>query len=142
MSVLDNLLLGSYRCYRQREPIPWTSGWVFELFPRLRDRQSQLSATLSGGGAPDAGHWSRARHGQNPACFMLDEPSLEPGAAHRERIFRIISYQGRRCQHLLVDRTRAALQVADRAYCWKWARSRWKGRPRRRHDKGGNLPGP
>ncbi|MDQ3444841.1 MAG: ATP-binding cassette domain-containing protein, partial [Pseudomonadota bacterium] len=50
MSVADNLLLGAFQRYRsgQRDHTQ-TMDEVFTLFPRLRDRRSQLAGTLSGG---------------------------------------------------------------------------------------------
>ena len=117
MSVLDNLLLGSYRRYRQREPNPMDQlAWVFELFPRLRDRQSQLSATLSGGERQmlAIGRALMAK----PCLLMLDEPSLGLAPLIVKEIFRIIAQlRATGVSILLVEQNaRAALQVADRAY--------------------------
>ena len=115
--MLDNPLLGSYRRYRQREPNPMDQlAWVFELFPRLRDRQSQLAATLSGGERQmlAIGRALMAK----PRLLMLDEPSLGLAPLIVKEIFRIIAQpRATGASILLVEQNaRAALQVADRAY--------------------------
>ena len=129
MSVLDNLLLGSYRRYRQREPNPMDQlAWVFELFPRLRDRQSQLAATLSGGERQmlAIGRALMAK----PCLLMLDEPSLGLAPLIVKEIFRIIAQlRATGVSILLVEQNaRAALQVADRAYVLEMGEVTLEGR--------------
>jgi branched-chain amino acid transport system ATP-binding protein len=117
MSVQDNLVLGSYRRYRQRERnYADQLEPVYELFPRLRERRGQLAATLSGGERQmlAIGRALMAK----PRLLMLDEPSLGLAPLIVREIFQII----RRLREtgvtiLLVEQNaRAALQVSDHAY--------------------------
>ena len=48
MSVLENLYMGGYP-KRSRKETASTLTWVFDLFPKLADRQDQMAGTLSGG---------------------------------------------------------------------------------------------
>ena len=73
MSVRENLELGA-RSAEARRRRAETLVWVFDLFPRLRERQGQLAGTQSGGEQQMCaiGRGLMAR----PRLLMLDEPSL------------------------------------------------------------------
>lgn len=73
MSVLDNLLVGAQtrRAWSKHEA---TLDWVFQLFPRLKDRRKQLAGTMSGG-EQQMLNVARALMSR-PDVLMLDEPSL------------------------------------------------------------------
>src|SRR5215813_8979746 len=73
MSVRENLEVGA-RSSEARRRRAETLVWVFDLFPRLRERQGQLAGTLSGGEQQMCaiGRGLMAR----PRLLMLDEPSL------------------------------------------------------------------
>ncbi|MBI2207052.1 MAG: ABC transporter ATP-binding protein [Candidatus Rokubacteria bacterium] len=73
MTVLENLELGA-RTAASRAQRPETLARVFDLFPRLAERQTQLAGTLSGGEQQMTaiGRALMAR----PRLLMLDEPSL------------------------------------------------------------------
>ncbi|MGR7947902.1 ABC transporter ATP-binding protein [Alcaligenes sp. RM2] len=117
MTVEDNLLLGGFRLYRARHP-----GWrdtmdkVYTLFPRLKERRTQLAGTLSGGERQMLAV-GRALMAQ-PKVLMLDEPSLGLAPRVVREIFMIIArLRSTGVAILLVEQNaRAALQVADYGY--------------------------
>jgi branched-chain amino acid transport system ATP-binding protein len=117
MSVIDNLLLGSFRRHRAREHHPMDQlDWVYALFPRLKERSNQLAGTLSGGERQMLAV-GRALMGQ-PRLLMLDEPSL--GLAPRivtEMLEVIGGLRAHGVSTLLVEQNaRAALRLADYGY--------------------------
>lgn len=118
MSVLDNLLLGAYHRYRRdgRRRIERDLEFVFETFPRLKERARQAAGTLSGGEQQmlALGRGWMAR----PKLLLMDEPSLGLAPLVAREIFRVsalLREQGTTI--LLVEQNaRAALDLADRAY--------------------------
>jgi branched-chain amino acid transport system ATP-binding protein len=116
MSVDDNLTLGSYTRHDGSARVQQDRERVFELFPRLRERQSQIAGTLSGGEQQMLA-MGRALM-TKPKVLMMDEPSLGLAPILVETIFQIvaeINQQG--IPILLVEQNaRKALEVAHRAY--------------------------
>ncbi len=119
MSVTDNLLLGAFpRLTRSR-----TRGDVgadleraMELFPRLKERRSQLAGTLSGG---EQQMLAMARATMlNPEVVLLDEPSMGLAPILVAEVFRIIKrLKEEGVTMLLVEQfASAALRVADYGY--------------------------
>jgi len=115
MSVLDNLFMGAYT--RNDKPgIASDMDRVFQLFPRLLERRTQISGTLSGGEQQmlAMGRALMAR----PKVMLLDEPSLGLAPILQETIFSIvreINAQGTTV--LLVEQNaNKALEVANRGY--------------------------
>jgi branched-chain amino acid transport system ATP-binding protein len=117
MPVEDNLLLGGFRPMKLRVA-NWKSGLerVYELFPRLKERRTQLAGTLSGGERQMLAV-GRALMSQ-PKLLMLDEPSLGLAPLVVREIFAIIQrLRQEGVSILLVEQNaRAALQVADHGY--------------------------
>jgi len=117
MPVEDNLVLGGFRQVRLgnrqwRERIDE----VYTIFPRLKERRTQLAGTLSGGERQmlAVGRALMSR----PSLLMLDEPSLGLAPLVVQEIFRTVSaLRQTGVTILLVEQNaRAALEVADHGY--------------------------
>ena len=117
MSVEDNLLLGAWRRFRVGvKDSDQELNSVYMLFPRLRERRSQLAGTLSGGERQMLAV-GRALMGK-PSLLMLDEPSLGLAPLVVRSIFATIAaLRSTGVTILLVEQNaRAALEVADYGY--------------------------
>lgn len=117
MSVLDNLILGTYARFRRGERnFDADIEGVYDLFPRLRERKAQRAGTLSGGERQmlAIGRALMAR----PTLLMLDEPSLGLAPRIVREILRVVvSLRERGVSLLIVEQNaRAALQIADYGY--------------------------
>jgi branched-chain amino acid transport system ATP-binding protein len=115
MSVGENLLLGGYARSARAERKSRLDE-VFTIFPKLRERQTQMAGTLSGGEQQMVaiGRGLMAR----PKILMLDEPSLGLAPIMVEEMFRVIEEINRRgVTVLLVEQnTEHALELAHRGY--------------------------
>jgi len=117
MPVEDNLVLGGYRAMKLRVP-----NWrreierVYTLFPRLKERRTQLAGTLSGGERQMLAV-GRALMSA-PKLLMLDEPSLGLAPLVVRDIFGIIErLRAEGTSILLIEQNaRAALAVSDHGY--------------------------
>ena len=120
MTVLENIKIGAY--LRNDDLSPDIEN-VYNLFPRLRERNWQLAGTLSGG---EQQMLAVARSlMSNPEIMMLDEPSLGLATIIVQEIFSIIKKinQERGTTILLIEQNaNMALKVADRAYVMETGR--------------------
>jgi branched-chain amino acid transport system ATP-binding protein len=118
MSVSDNLVLGAYHRYRheRKEVIAHDMDFVFEIFPRLKDRIKQTAGTLSGGEQQmlALGRAWMAR----PKLLLMDEPSLGLAPVLVREILRVSDELRKQGMTILLveQNARAALDLADRAY--------------------------
>ena len=117
MPVEDNLLLGGfYRWRTGRRDQRARMDEVFAIFPRLKERRTQLASTLSGGERQmlAIGRALMAR----PRLLMLDEPSLGLAPLVVREVLQVVgALRTHGVSVLLVEQNaRAALQVADRGY--------------------------
>ena len=115
MTVADNLVLGAFHRRRDAD-LAADLVAVYERFPRLKERERQLAATLSGGERQMLA-LGRALM-SHPRLLMLDEPSLGLAPLIVQEIFRIIrQLKDAGVSILLVEQNaRAALQIADYGY--------------------------
>jgi branched-chain amino acid transport system ATP-binding protein len=119
LSVLDNLLLGAYRFIGQRGSARRAEvhlEGVFDLFPRLRERRSQLAGTLSGGERQMLA-LGRALM-MRPRLLLLDEPSIGLAPRITADVFASIArLKDAGMTIVLVEQNaRAALAIADEGH--------------------------
>ena len=115
LTVLENLKAGAY-LRKDKDGIEKDIKWVYELFPRLEERNWQLAGTLSGGEQQMLA-MGRALM-SNASMLMLDEPSMGLSPLLVQEIFDIIRDIHKEGMTILLVEQNAqmALSVADRAY--------------------------
>jgi len=122
LSVRENLLLGA-------RAEGWSLSRIFELFPRLKERQEQAGGTLSGG------EQQMLAIGRalltNGRMLLLDEPSEGLAPLIVREIGRIVhGLKGARLSILLIEQNyHLALRVADRVYVMNKGRIVYEGTP-------------
>src|SRR5919107_4354811 len=115
MTVRENLELGAY-LRRDSQGIEADLKRVFELFPRLEERQAQKAGTMSGGEQQMLAI-GRALMG-NPQILLLDEPSMGISPILTERIYETIAEINKQGTTILLVEQNAnfALGVSHRGY--------------------------
>ena len=116
MTVLENLAMGAYMVNHRKEQ-QGRLAFVFELFPRLKERRNQLAGTMSGGErkmlAVARGMMS------SPDLLLVDEPSLGLAPQVTRGVFKALDvlHKERGLTILLVEQNvTKTLQVTDRGY--------------------------
>ena len=119
LTVLENLKIGAYL---RRDNLESDLAWIYELFPRLKERSWQAAGTLSGGEQQmlAVGRALMAR----PKLIMMDEPSLGLAPIVVKGIFDIIKEINRKGVTVLLIEQNAnmALQIADVGYVMETGR--------------------
>lgn len=114
LTVKENLEMGAFQ--RPDKEARETMKWVFELFPRLEERQKQLAGTLSGGEQQmlAVGRGLMAR----PKLMMLDEPSMGLAPLLVKEIFAVIRQINQHGTTILLVEQNAhmALSIAHKGY--------------------------
>ena len=113
LTVLENLKIGAYL---RKDDLTQDLNWVYELFPRLKERSWQAAGTLSGGEQQmlAVGRALMSR----PKIIMMDEPSLGLAPIVVKDIFDIIKEINRMGVTVLLIEQNAnmALRIADIGY--------------------------
>ncbi|MCX6064410.1 MAG: ABC transporter ATP-binding protein [Chloroflexi bacterium] len=115
LTVMENLEMGAFS-RNNKEEISHNIDRVFTLFPRLKERRTQVAGTLSGGEqqmlATGRGLMS------NPSVMLMDEPSMGLAPVLVELIFDIIQQINQEGTTILLVEQNAlmALSIAHRGY--------------------------
>ena len=113
LTVEENLMLGAFS---QKKMDREVLDWVYQLFPRLKERRKQLAGTLSGGEQQMLAIARGLMAG--PELILLDEPSMGLAPVLVEQTFDIIEEINNSGTSILLVEQNAqmALSIADRAY--------------------------
>ena len=126
LTVLENLRIGAY-LRKDKEEIEEDINYVYDLFPRLKERSWQLAGTLSGGEQQmlAVGRAIMTR----PKIIMMDEPSLGLAPLAVKDIFMIIqTLKSTGMTVLLIEQNaNAALHACDYAYVMETGRITMSG---------------
>ncbi len=130
LTVEENLHMGGF--FNSKAEIRKSQDYVYELFPRLKERQYQRAGTMSGGEQQmlAIGRALMSR----PKMILLDEPSLGLAPLVIRQIFEIVGHlRDEGITVFLVEQNaHQALNLADRGYVLETGRIRL-------HDTGANL---
>ena len=129
LTVLENLKLGAY-LRKDKAEIEKDLKWVYELFPRLEERNWQSAGTLSGGEQQmlAVGRALMSR----PKLMMLDEPSLGLAPVIVTQVFDIIKEINKEGMAIMLIEQNAqkVLEFCDQAYIMQVGKVAISGRGR------------
>jgi len=113
LSVEENLMMGAYTLKKYDAK---TLEWIYEILPRLKEREKQLAGTLSGGEQQMLAIGRAIM--SKPKLLILDEPSLGLAPVLVKVIFKAVKQiASSGVTVLLVEQNaKAALKLADRGY--------------------------
>jgi branched-chain amino acid transport system ATP-binding protein len=113
LTVKENLMMGAFtlKDYNQK-----MLEWIYEILPRLKERENQLAGTLSGGEQQMLAIGRAIM--SNPKLLILDEPSLGLAPVLVKVIFQAIKEIAQSGVTVLIveQNARAALKLANRGY--------------------------
>lgn len=126
LSVEDNLRIGAYHP-KARANLSDRLAYVYDLFPRMKERRSQLAGTMSGGEQQMCAI-GRALM-SSPSLLLLDEPSAGLAPVVVQSIFELIlRLRSEGYTVLIVEQNiQQVLQVVDRGYLLETGRVRTSG---------------
>lgn len=124
LTVLENIRIGAYL---RKDSLDEDIKWVYDLFPRLKERSWQMAGTLSGGEQQMLAV-ARALMSR-PELMMMDEPSLGLAPLIVRDIFSIIKEINKNGVTILLIEQNAnmALKTADRGYVLETGRIKLEG---------------
>ncbi len=128
MTVRENLEMGAY-CCKDKAEARQTLSKVFDMFPRLVERQEQLAGSLSGGEQQMLAISRGLMAG--PTLFLMDEPSLGLAPIVTAEIFKKIKQISRTGVSILLveQNAKQALKIADWVYILETGRVKAEGSP-------------
>jgi branched-chain amino acid transport system ATP-binding protein len=126
LTVEENLKMGAFHAAARAE---WaeTLAWVYELFPRLKERRAQFAGTMSGGEQQMCAI-GRALMSK-PKLLLMDEPSAGLAPLVVEQVFDLVRrIRAEGFTVLIVEQNvRQVLELVDRAYLLEVGRIRLSG---------------
>jgi len=126
LTIEENLRMGAY-LPAARQAFAERAAWVYELFPRLKERRRQMAGTLSGGEQQMVAI-GRALMSK-PKLLLMDEPSAGLAPLVVEQVFELVKrIRAEGFTVLIVEQNvRQVLAVVDRAYLLETGRIKLAG---------------
>ena len=118
MTVRENLLLGAYMLFglKRGKEVDRYFQQIYELFPILAERKTQLAGTLSGGEQQMVAIGRGLMSG--PDLILMDEPSMGLAPRIVKDIFKVVDFLRSQGKTVLIveQNAKAVLDIADRGY--------------------------
>jgi branched-chain amino acid transport system ATP-binding protein len=126
LTVEDNLRIGAF-IPQARARIAERMAWVYDLFPRLKERREQLAGTLSGGEQQMCAIGRALMSG--PKLILMDEPSAGLAPIVVQQVFELVRrIRAEGLTVLIVEQNvQQVLDIVDRAYLLEVGRIRLAG---------------